>query len=216
MNSTSELAKLQNALGACAVELSEVRVEKLLCYYQVVLRLNERINLTRHTTLEKFAQRDVLDSVRLAEQLGDREEILDVGTGGGVPGLLVSILRPDVQVSVCDSVKKKAIAVDEIVRELDLHIPVYAERAEVVLDDFRFSSLTARAVGPMWKLLRSVQDHWHGIGRLLLIKGPRWVEERGEARHRGFLKNLALRKLVSYPMPGTDSESVVLSVGPKV
>jgi len=119
-------------------------------------------------------------------------------------------------VSVCDSVKKKATALNEIVRELNLHVPVYAERAEVVLEDFRFSSLTARAVGPMWKLLRSVQEHWQSMGRLLMIKGPRWVEERGEARHRGLLNNLALRKLVSYPMPGTDSESVIVSVGPKV
>ena len=48
--------------------------------------------------------------------------------------------------------------------------------------------------------------------RLLVLKGPSWVEERGEARHYGLMHDLALRKLVSYPLPGTESESVLLQI----
>ncbi len=47
---------------------------------------------------------------------------------------------------------------------------------------------------------------------MLAIKGPKWVEERGEARHRGLLKEVRLRKLASYPMPGTESSSVILEL----
>jgi 16S rRNA (guanine527-N7)-methyltransferase len=57
-----------------------------------------------------------------------------------------------------------------------------------------------------------LRNEWHKIGRLLAIKGPRWVEERGEARHRGLLKGVDLRRLVSYNMPDTDSESVILQL----
>jgi 16S rRNA (guanine527-N7)-methyltransferase len=46
----------------------------------------------------------------------------------------------------------------------------------------------------------------------LLIKGPQWVDERGEARHRGLLHGLELRKLASYPLSGTESESVILQI----
>jgi 16S rRNA (guanine527-N7)-methyltransferase len=47
---------------------------------------------------------------------------------------------------------------------------------------------------------------------MLAIKGPRWVEERSEARQRGLLEGVQLRKAASYPMPGTESESVILKL----
>jgi len=62
----------------------------------------------------------------------------------------------------------------------------------------------------MAKVLGWFQPHWSSIGRLLMIKGPRWVQERKEARHLGLLKSLELRRLRTYPMPGTESESVIL------
>ena len=48
----------------------------------------------------------------------------------------------------------------------------------------------------------------------LVLKGPSWVEERGEARHHGLLKGLALRKLTSYPLPGATGQSVLLQICP--
>ena len=59
-----------------------------------------KINLTRHTDYGKFVGRDVLDSMQLAEHLREGDEILDVGTGGGVPGIVLAIVRPDLQVFV--------------------------------------------------------------------------------------------------------------------
>jgi 16S rRNA (guanine527-N7)-methyltransferase len=67
----------------------------------------------------------------------------------------------------------------------------------------------------MTKILRWLAPHWDSFDRLLLIKGPAWVEERQEARHEGLFRNLELRKLADYPLAGTESESVVLSIRPK-
>ncbi len=72
---------------------------------------NEKINLTRHTNYDLFVRRDLIGFVSVGQVASREREILDVGTGGGVPGVLVAILRPDVQVSLCDSVQKKAKAV---------------------------------------------------------------------------------------------------------
>ncbi len=206
--------KLHDALTRHGIEVPAACIDKLDHYCRLVWKLNETINLTRHTTFDLFVTRDVLDASQLANLMNAGEEILDIGTGGGVPGLLIAMLRPDVQVSVCESVGKRAAVVDSIVDELQLPVPVYPERAECVLADFRYSSVTARAVGPMWKILTWLQPHWQSIGRLLLIKGPRWVEERGEARHRGLFADLELRRVTSYPTPGRDAESVILSIRP--
>jgi len=84
-----------------------------------------------------------------------------------------------------------------------------------VLEDFRFDAVVARAVGSLRKVLTWLAPHWASIGRLLLIKGPQWVAERGEARHYGLMHKLELRRAAHYPMSGRDSESVILEIRPK-
>lgn len=205
-------SRWQAELERFSIQVDASQLSAIQNYAQQLWAWNERLNLTRHTDLESFVTRDVVDSWQLAQLLDEGEEVLDLGTGGGVPGILVSILRPDVSVSLCESIGKKARAVDEIVQTLDLPIPVYASRAEEVLEDLRFDSICARAVGPLWKMCHWLEPHWMSFRRMLLIKGPRWVEERGEARHRGYLRTLQLRKLVEYPLPGTSSQSVILEV----
>ena len=129
-----------------------------------------------------------------------------------MPGILVAILRPDLQISLCDSVAKKAKVAEDIVKQLKLDIRVYPLSVSRVLEDDRFDTLVARGVGPLVRLCGWLREEWHKIGRLLAIKGPKGVEERGEARHRGMLQGVDLRRLVSYQMPGTESESTILQL----
>ena len=176
---------------------------------------NRKLNLTRHTDYEKFVARDLIDSLQLAQLLKPGEIVLDVGSGGGVPGVVLAILRPELRISLSESVGKKALVLASIVESLKLPTPVYHARAEHLLVDLRFDALIARAVGPLWKMLKWFQPHWGSIGRLLAVKGPKWVEERGEARHRGLLQNVALRRAAVYTTPGTDAENVILKIWPK-
>jgi len=201
---------LHDALRRYDMELPDAQLALLERYCRLLWEWNEKLNLTRHADFDKFASRDVLDSVQLGGLIEPGEKVLDVGTGGGVPGVVLAIIRPDLQISLSESVGKKAQALKAIVRDLDLSTPVHHERAENVLGDFRFDALVARAVGPLWKMCKWFEPHWHSFGRLLAIKGPKWPEERKAARERGLLTNVELRKAVAYHMPGTYSESVIL------
>ncbi|MCL4200897.1 MAG: 16S rRNA (guanine(527)-N(7))-methyltransferase RsmG [Pirellulaceae bacterium] len=203
---------LEQALARYEISLAPPQIERLDRYCRLLWDWNEKLNLTRHTTWDKFVARDLVDSLQLSQLLEPGQEVLDVGTGGGVPGIVLAILREDVEVSVCESVQKKARAVQEMVGQLDLPCAVYAERAEKLLEDLRYDVLVARAVGPLWKMCKWFQNYWHEFGCLLAVKGPGWVEERAAARERGMLKQVKLRRVASYPMPGTDSESVILRI----
>lgn len=203
------------ALDRHGIQLTAEQTEGIDRYCKRLWAWNERLNLTRHTTYEKFVARDVVDSSQLANLLQPGERVLDVGTGGGVPGAVIAILRPDLKVSLCDSVAKKAKAVEAIARESGLRVKVHHGRAESLLERQKFDTLVIRAVAPLEKLLTWFKPHWENMGRLLVIKGPSWVEERGAARHKGLFKDLQLRKAASYPLAGTDSESVILEIGPK-
>src|SRR5436190_5040053 len=206
---------LPAALARHEIELPPAQIDALERYVARLWDWNSRLNLTRHTTYEKFVSRDVIDSWQLSQLLEPEERVLDVGTGGGVPGAVIAILRPDVRVSLCESVGKKANAVENIVMESGINAKVFHARAEELVEKDRFDSLLFRAVAPLAKLLGWFKPHWKNIGRLLVIKGPHWIEERGEARHFGALANLNLRKRAAYPIVGTDSESVILEIMPR-
>ena len=206
---------LTAALARHSIELPAEQVEQLDRYRELLWTWNERLNLTRHTDFEKFVTRDLVDSQALERFLDSGERVLDVGTGGGVPGIVLAILRPDLEVTLCESVAKKAKAVAEIVAALNLPIPVAHARAEELLEGTTFDTLVARAVAPLPKLLTWFASHWDSFDQLLIIKGRTWTDERHTARERGLLKRLELRRLTTYTTPGTDAESVILRVRPR-
>ncbi len=212
MNTDDTLAE---ALKRHGLELPADQVERLDKYCRLLWDWNTKLNLTRHTDYEKFVGRDVVDTLQLAAHVREGEEVLDVGTGGGVPGVVLAIVRPDLKVTLCDSVAKKARTVEAIVKELSLEVPVMPFRAEELLEDTRFDALVIRAVGPLWKLLAAFKPHWHSFRRLLVIKGPKWTEELTEARRRGLMKDLQLKTVAEYAMPGAEGKSVVLKIWPK-
>lgn len=203
---------LSTALGRHGIELADEQVALLDRYCQRLWDWNSRLNLTRHTDFEKFVARDVADCQWLERFLESGESVLDVGTGGGVPGVVLAILRPDLEIALCDSVAKKAKAVAAIVEETGLKIPVHHAAAQDVIQRERFDTLVVRAVAPLAKLLTWFKPHWDRFDRLLVLKGPAWVAERAEARERRLLAGLRISKLATYPLPGTESESVVLQI----
>ncbi|REK10823.1 MAG: 16S rRNA (guanine(527)-N(7))-methyltransferase RsmG [Planctomycetota bacterium] len=205
---------LQAALARHGIDLPDDEVELLDRYCRALWSWNEKLNLTRHTDYEKFVSRDVVDCLQLERLLDAGDRVLDLGTGGGVPGVVLAIVRPDLEVTLCDSVAKKAKAAAAIVEQTGLTVPVKVHHApaQEVLEREQFDAVVVRAVAPLVKLLRWVRPCWDAFERLLVIKGPAWTEERKVAREAGLLKGLQLRKVASYPLPGTESESVVLSI----
>lgn len=215
----SEQASFEDSLPAAlarhGIELTSEQIALLDRYCRLLWDWNEKLNLTRHTNYEKFVSRDVVDSLAFSTELAAGEDVLDVGTGGGVPGIVLAIVRPDVSVSLCDSVGKKARVVEQIVQQLGLPVDVHAARVQDLLEDQFYDTLLVRAVAPLEKLLTWLAPRWGAFRRLLVLKGPAWVEERLEAREKGLLRHHQLRKLASYPLAGTASESVLLEIRPK-
>lgn len=211
---TATIAAECDRLG---LAVSSDALPPLAAYAERLWAWNEKLNLTRHTDAATFVARDVADVMAIAPHLAEGERVLDVGTGGGVPGIVLAILRPDLHVELCDSVGKKARAVRAIGEEIGLPLPVHeaAGQAVVAKRPGAFDTLVIRAVAPLAKLLGWFEPVCHTYGRLLVIKGPRWEEEKGEARHRGFVKKVRIRRLAAWPLPGSDNESVLLEIKPR-
>lgn len=200
------------ALARHNVPLPDDQVELLDRYARTVWEWNERLNLTRHTTYEKFVTRDVVDTLALQPFVGFGDRVVDVGTGNGVPGVILKIVRPDAEMILTETVGKKAKAVEEIVRAIGLDAKVHHGRAEDILSTRTAETLVVRAVAPLAKLATWFQPLQHAFERMLIIKGPGWIEERHEAKQRRLLNKWQLRKLDEWPLPGTHNNSVLLEL----
>ena len=208
---------LADEASRIGLDLPAATLPRLAAYASRLWVWNKRLNLTRHTDARRFLERDVADANALQIHLAAGERLLDVGTGGGVPGVLLAILRPDLTVDLSDSVGKRARAVAAITQEIDLPLTVHSQPAQQVVSAAAdagkpYDTLVIRAVAPLTKLLNWFEPLVDSYGRLLLIKGPRWEAERAEARHRGLLKQVAARRIDTWPIPGGEAESVLLEV----
>lgn len=210
--SSAPSPSLADALHKLGITLPPEHVAGLARYAERLWDWNARVNLTRHTDWDKFAARDVVDSVRLAPFPVAGERLLDVGTGGGVPGIPLAILRPDVTVSLLDSIAKKMAAVQSIQDEIGLNLTVHRARLEEHLLERRYDVLTCRAVAPLEKLFGWLAPLHASWGRLLLVKGPAWRDELAAAEAAGLTHGLRTVLLDEYPLHGTDSRSVILEV----
>ena len=212
----NEFLQAIDSFGIKSPELeSEAAVEKTQQYCVLLWHKNLKLNLTRHTDWETFVSRDLVDTLQLSCLIEPGREVLDIGSGGGVPGLLLAIIRPDLEISLSESVGKRAKALAEFAETLSLNVQIYNERAENLLNDLRFDVTTARAVGSISKICTWLAGHWPNVGRLLATKGPNWINEEREAANSGLLDQVAIRLVSEYGPGGSDWKSVILELSAK-
>lgn len=203
---------LAAALARHEIVLPDEQAAMLDLYISALWDWNEKLNLTRHTTYEKFVVRDLVDSRAIEPFLGAGERVIDVGTGGGVPGVVLKILRPDLKMMLTDTVGKKARAVEHMVHQIGVAADVFLGRAEDLLAARKADTLVVRAVAPLSKLCTWFAPLQKSFDKLLIIKGPSWVDERYEARQKRLLNRWQLRKIDEWPLPGTANSSVLLEL----
>lgn len=204
---------VQQLLRAVALHQLSVTDEQAarLAYCHLLWDWNSRLNLTRHTDWDLFVTRDLLDTIALSAHVPKDSTVMDVGSGGGVPGIVLAILRPDLKVALCESIGKRRLPCKQLSRHALADCGPRG-RAETILKKHRFQVLTVRAVGSISKLLTCFSPVWKSVGQMLLIKGPRWTEEVEEAESEGLLNRLKLQSITEWPTPGRDGQSVLLQI----
>lgn len=140
-------------------------------------------NLLSRRALEELEDRHIAESVAFAASLPADATVLDLGTGGGFPGMVIAITRPDLEVTLLDSTGKKILFLREFADEHDLAVETLRGRAEDLQSEHSgaFDIVTARAVAPLDQLAVWALPFLRPGGRLHAIKGERWPEELKEA-----------------------------------
>lgn len=154
--------------AAHMASLSETEAGQFSAYLELFLRWNERINLSAIRDAESILSRHFLESILCAKTLpASIASLLDYGSGGGLPGVPIAILRPQTHITLAESQSKKAAFLSEVVRALGLNARVHSSRAELL--QTKFDCVTLRAVDKMAEAVQSASALVAPDGRLVLM-----------------------------------------------
>lgn len=183
-----ELARLQGEDRARFVDrydVSRETLEKLDRYVALLTDWQTRMNLVAPSTLATVWQRHIADSLQLDALLPLFETGSDLGSGGGLPGIVIAIMRPDAKVHLVESVGKKATFLRAVADDLGLNTHVHARRIEASGHALRQSEVvTARALASLDKLCGLVSPHIGPKTRCFFAKGASHEAEIAAAQER--------------------------------
>lgn len=190
------------ALGRFA-DVSRETEDALAQYVALLLRWTRAINLVAPDTLPEVWTRHVVDSAQVLAFLPDgARHWLDIGSGGGLPGLVCAILlrptHPDLRFTLVESDRRKVAFLATVVRDLDLRVTLHPTRIEA-LPPQAADVVSARAVAPLERLFAHAQPHLAPGGRLVLHKGAR-ADAEVDAARASWRFTLATRQSITAPM----------------
>ena len=208
MHAASTLrARLDAGLDALA--LDRAHADALLAYLALLLRWNATYNLTAIRDPAAMVDLHLLDSLAMHAHLDGVATLADLGTGPGLPGIPLAIVRPGLQVTLVESNGKKARFLREAVRRLGLGNAQVAEsRIEALDRPGAFDAITARALATLPQILALGGHLLAPHGRLLAMKGARPDEEIA-ALPAGW----RAESVLALPVPGVEAQRHLVVVG---
>ena len=177
--------QLQTGCAELALPLSSTQQQQLLAYLALLERWNRRFNLTAVRDPAALVPRHLLDSLAILPWVGSGP-LLDIGTGAGLPGIPLAILRPDLPCTLLDTNGKKTRFVRQVTLELGLtNVNVLQQRVEQLPTPPGFAQITARAVTALTQLVNLSAPLLVEGGILLAMKGSLPEQELAQLAQRG-------------------------------
>ena len=159
------------------ISLSDKQIKQLLRYLALILKWNRIYNLSAIRDPIESVKKHLLDSLSIIHFV-QPGLLLDVGSGAGLPGIVIAIMKPETEVFVLDSVGKKCRFMQAVKSELALeNLIIVNSRVESFKPKKSFSQITSRAFAEVSKTIQLTKHLLEENGRYLLMKGSNVLEE---------------------------------------
>ena len=214
---------LQQSLTELQIEADRGKTEQLYQYYELVIEKNKVMNLTAITDEKEFVQKHLIDSLAIVkdEKLRKKLEteklrVIDVGTGAGLPGIVLKIVFPKLQIVLFDSLKKRLKFLDEVIEKLQLkEISTLHGRAEDIGSDRQYREtydlVVSRAVANLSTLAEYCLPLVRTGGLFVSYKGSEVEDEQRAAVHAINKLGGRIESVEKYMLPKTNmARSLVL------
>ena len=165
---------LADGIAEMRLAVSPAQQEQLLDYLALMNKWNSVYNLTSLRDPMQMVTHHLLDSLAAVPAFAEAKNVLDVGAGGGLPGIVLAICRPDMKVSMIDTVHKKTAFLKQVKAELELsNVTVYTMKVQELAVSEQFDVITSRAFADLSDFL-----DWSGH---LLLEGGKFIALKGVA-----------------------------------
>jgi 16S rRNA (guanine527-N7)-methyltransferase len=199
---------LAGGLAELGTDLSEDAQHKLLAFRDLLLKWNKTYNLTALRDPAQAISHHLLDSLAILPHVGTGN-LLDVGSGGGLPGIPLAIARPDLSVSMVDTVQKKTTFLQQAVIELGLkNVTVNHARVEKIQG--QYAQISSRAFAEIGLFISLTRHLLAPDGRWLAMKGLRPDDEL-----QALPADITVEAIIPLTVPGLGAERhlIILKAG---
>lgn len=165
-------AELSAGVASLGLPISEEQIEKMLAYLALLVKWNSVYNLTSIRDPQDMVKQHLLDSLSAVHAFTQAKNVLDVGSGGGLPGIILAIVFPSTSISMIDTVNKKTAFLTQVKAELKLkNVTVHTGRVELLKVDQKFDVITSRAFSELNNFVNWSHHLLQDGGRFLAMKG---------------------------------------------
>jgi 16S rRNA (guanine527-N7)-methyltransferase len=200
--------QLKSLIQESGLQISDDRLILIDRFIDLFIEKNKSINLTKINNREEFLIKHIIDSLILDKyvDIKPNTQVADLGTGGGLPGLLLAILHPDSHFTLIDSVQKKIRCVEEFTNKLNLNnVTGLSERLEELGQNKKyresFDIVMARALAPLPVLLELAIPLAKTGGIFVAMKGPNYFEELSNSANAMKEFKIEMPKIEKYELP---------------
>lgn len=209
--------KFEEILKEYNIDIKLDQINQFEIYKKLLLEWNEKINITRITEGQEIYIKHFLDSLTLINTglIEEGKSLIDIGTGGGFPGLPLKIMYPDLKMTLMDSLNKRIIFLQEVIKELNLkNIEAVHGRAEEYgrKEDYRekFDIVTNRALANMSSLAEYSLPFVKKAGYFIAMKGSEYKEEVKEAKNAIDILGGKIVDIKEIRLPGEILHSLII------
>lgn len=170
---------LKEGIAEMRLDVTPTQQDQLMDYLGLMFKWNSVYNLTSLRDPMQMVTHHLLDSLAAVPAFVGARNVLDVGSGGGLPGIVLAIVRPDMKVSMIDTVHKKTAFLIQVKAELGLaNVTVYTMRVEQLDVSDKFDVITSRAFADLSDFVNWSSHLLAEDGRYIALKGVAPEEER--------------------------------------
>lgn len=205
---------LESGLQSCDIQLSEEQLRAMMIHADELLKWNRKTNLTAITQPDEMIEKHYIDSILGTIGLDSGSRILDIGSGGGFPGIPLKIFFPDIDILLLDASRKKISFLKHVIRILGLkQIEAIHSRAQDLCREKRFNHqfdiVISRAFSNLAQFIELGSPFLSSNGFLFALKGKNF-----QAELEPINKKLFTIDIHSYVLPFTKAQRHIIKIKP--
>lgn len=197
------------------IKVNDEEIENLYKYMNGIIEWNDKVNVTAITEEKVFIVKHFIDSLLINHYLQGKKSIIDIGTGGGFPGIPLKILNKDKKFTLIDSVNKKLNVIRDITSRMEIkNLEVIHARAEDLAnkDEYRekYDVATTRAVSNLSTILEYMLPFVKVGGMAVCMKGPNYINELNEAKKAIEILGGKFEKIETFNIDDSERNIIII------